>query len=103
MRVNCINKMNTLRKMGKFFGYPQCCIDWFVEERASKFTPLTTDQEKAIDNRGFIPCPECAKKVNNSFPLSNLIINRICNKPYPEHNDVQMEEYFEKEHNLIKS
>lgn len=95
--------MRVFREMGTFYGYPTCCIDWFINERFAKLIPLTEAQEKAVDNRGYVPCPECAKKVNKDFPLTKLIVNRICSNPYPIGNDVQLEEYLEKEHNLIRT
>lgn len=78
--------------MGKFFGYPDCCIDFFVnrvknmglagddEEKFKKAYELHSSQEKYI--HGFIPCVECAKK----YPPGKegeLISNRTSSYTYP--------------------
>ena len=80
------------RANGKLFGYPQCCIDWFVE-RSSKIYSLPTMEEilkaaEVLENQrgyshGFIPCPECARKVTPGTEGS-LITNRLCPTPYPD-------------------
>jgi hypothetical protein len=78
--------------MGIFFGYPECCIKWFSEERTEKalqknfkisdFVPLTKQQEAVHNFHGFIPCPVCAEKVT-SDTIGTLIQNRKCQIPYP--------------------
>lgn len=72
---------------GEYFGYPQCCITWFIEERANvelhKRRPLTEKQESVHNFRGFIPCPVCAEKVT-SQTVDTLIQNRKCPSPYPK-------------------
>jgi hypothetical protein len=77
---------------GVFFGYPNCCIDFFLKrsERllsgdtkgwASSLTP-------AQDNftQGFIPCKKCAETVKPGKE-GTLIKNRICSTPYPVEGD----------------
>jgi hypothetical protein len=72
--------------MGRYFGYPECCIKWFSEKRIEvhpfMHEPLTPKQEAAHGFRGFIPCPECAEKVTHDT-IHELIKNRVCNRAYP--------------------
>jgi len=61
---------------GKFYGYPECCIKWFSEERVEKYglsdiAPLTPAQEAAHNFSGFIPCPVCAEKPTTPTPNLN--------------------------------
>jgi hypothetical protein len=69
---------------GRYFGYPECCIQWFVENRVDKFPdlpPLTPQQDAIHGNNGFIPCPTCAEKVT-AKTIGILITNRVCPIPY---------------------
>lgn len=72
------------RDMGAYFGYPQCCIDWFVQERVNKhpnFPPMTTQQEQVHKGNGFIPCPTCAEKVTHET-IGSLVQGRKCSISY---------------------
>lgn len=59
------------RKAGEYFGYPDCCIQEFVErgeqmEKAKspeEFSPFTEKQLQVVDGAGFIPCKKCADKL----------------------------------------
>ena len=84
------------RTNGAIFGYPQCCIDWFVGRSSRIFSAKTTEEAneavKVADNQqgytyGFIPCPECAKKVVPGTEGS-LIKNRTAPHPYPDDSGV---------------
>jgi len=74
---------------GVFFGYPKCCITWFMENRLGfkkdGNPELTGHQEEVHKSNGFIPCPQCAKAVaTEGIPIEHLITNRLCSTPYPE-------------------
>lgn len=86
------NQLTNVRLMGVFFGYPQCCVDWFVERtKAIRMTIAhggdPYEAAKLPENQngythGFIPCPECAKTVQPGTE-HNLIEHRFCNAVYP--------------------
>lgn len=78
--------------IGKFFGYPKCCINWFINNRMINWKPLDEQQELVNGNKGFIPCPECAKKVTKET-LSSLIKNRVCSTPFPVDKDDGLDKY----------
>jgi len=62
---------------GKYFGYPQCCIDYFI-------TNSSTERNPSWNKTGFIPCPNCLKTVNDVDGLARLIVGRECEKPFPQ-------------------
>lgn len=66
--------------MGRYYGYPQCCIDWFTGTSVGR--PLTAKQSEVHGYNGFIPCPACAEKVTKDT-IHTLIKNRVCETPYP--------------------
>lgn len=68
--------------MGVYFGYPDCCIEWFVTRKGSYLTPK---QHRAHLFRGFIPCPGCAEKIDYNT-INSLITDRICHSPFPVDN-----------------
>lgn len=73
-------------EVGKYLGYPECCIKWFSEERIEKpldqITELTDKQEAVHSGTGFIPCPVCAEKVTKDT-LFTLIKDRKCTTSFP--------------------
>jgi len=77
--------LNTLKVMwknkGKYYGYPDCCINDFVERNFDE--GLSAEQEKTY-NHGFIPCQKCAERIlKGETTLELLITNRRHNNPYP--------------------
>lgn len=80
--------MNRFTAFGQYFGYPKCCIEWFMDSRVHKTIPyaLTETQQVVEEGEGFIPCPSCARKVlRERLQLSDLILDsRICPTPYPQ-------------------
>lgn len=75
----------TNEELGRWFGYPECCIKWFMQSRIIPFPnviKLTKKQEEVHGFRGFIPCPSCAEKVTHDT-LHTLIKNRQCPEDFP--------------------
>lgn len=72
--------------MGEYFGYPQCCRDYFYQKRiVNKELILTQNQRNIGKKKGFIPCPKCADYlVENNLKIVYLINNRICPHPFPK-------------------
>lgn len=73
---------SSMEQLGRYFGYPECCIQYFVHIRIESMPPLTPKQEAVHGNTGFIPCPTCAEKVT-AETLHTLIHNRSCPHPFP--------------------
>lgn len=80
--------------MGNFFGYPKCCIKFFIK-RFEGFRELTVKQEEVHGNRGFIPCQKCAEKITKDT-IEKLIKKRVCSEPFPFENEKQLDEYLNK-------
>jgi len=74
---------------GVFFGYPNCCIDFFLE-RSEKILSgdlgVKLAETQQGFNKGFIPCKECSKTVKPGEE-GNLVKNRVCSSPYPFEGD----------------
>lgn len=69
------------KEKGKYYGYPQCCIDAFCNRLDLNLTPA---QEQVLDNHGFIPCHDHALMViKGEVTLESLIENRECQYDYP--------------------
>jgi hypothetical protein len=69
------------KEKGKYYGYPQCCIDAFCNRLDLNLTPA---QEQVLDNHGFIPCHDHALMViKGKVTLESLIENRECQYDYP--------------------
>jgi hypothetical protein len=63
---------------GKFYGYPQCCINSFMAHYTGKYH-RTSSQLLVHNGCGFIPCHDCATKIiMGETTLEQLITDRIC-------------------------
>jgi hypothetical protein len=69
--------------VGKYYGYPSCCITSFCESAA-----ITNTQNAVHQHTGFIPCDECATKIYvGETTLNALITDRKCLTPFPTDDD----------------
>lgn len=71
---------------GDYYGYPQCCIDEFVEDLKAGKSP----GERNLDGNysGFIPCRAHTTQVlNKDIKLGDLIRNRTCDTEFPNDGD----------------
>lgn len=79
----------TWNKIGRFLGYPECCIRAFVSEIPSE------EQVQVANGTGFIPCKEHTRQVlSGQKKLGDLIKNRFFSVPFPAsgHNDSIIDE-----------
>jgi hypothetical protein len=81
------------KRLGKHYGYPDCCISWFEDRAYRKVSfHLTQYQEDCDMGHGFIPCPACAEKLHKEDKsLNSLITDREHPYPFP-HSDYQLSE-----------
>ena len=72
---------------GKFYGYPQCCIEEFVELKHMKCDQealMTRITEAGLYNCGFVPCKAHLQKlIDREISVKDLIQNRECKNPFP--------------------
>lgn len=74
--------LTKIEEAGKYYGYPQCCIDSFSKTAGAFGNPKGGE---AGNFTGFIPCPPCADKVlTGQKELNELITNRKCEEPFPK-------------------
>ncbi len=72
--------------LGLYYGYPVCCIEYFVyylnydnTNKNQKYKPLCL---KISNSSGFIPCPIHAKEINKGLAKIEYCINsRRCKQP----------------------
>jgi len=54
------------RECGKFFGYPNCCIEWFIfMSKLNAHVGRMTDYLYGAVHCGYVKCPKCRKKDSN--------------------------------------
>jgi hypothetical protein len=67
---------------GRWFGFPQCCIDWF-ETEVMPDPNHAANVPNPLKGTGYRPCPACAQR-----PVVELIdtinSNRVCPEPFPD-------------------
>lgn len=70
---------------GEYFGYPECCINSFVEmlDQEKSFCDLPEIQQKH-NKDGFTPCVECSNKIEKGeIVIENLIDYEKRQHPMP--------------------
>jgi hypothetical protein len=76
-------------KCGKYYGYPNCCINDFVirVHNNQKVKPI---QEFTGQYTGFVPCINCSKKIiKEKLSPHDIIKNRKCKSKFPFYDDHQ--------------
>lgn len=84
--------MNMTEELGKYFGYPSCCIASY-EEIQSNGGRKSPEQAyiAATSGGGFIPCEAHAKQViEEEITLHSLINNRVCPLPFPQEPPIEV-------------
>lgn len=79
--------MSNWIKYGKRFGFPECCIEAFVERNIDDDNIILPSRiQKRIGNKtGFIPCSYCCWKVlSGKCKLEDLIKDRKERKSFPQ-------------------
>ncbi len=71
------------RAHGKAFGYPECCIDDFVEFISGPI--LSFRKPRLLDGTGFVPCRVCNTTKSEEELVAEINANRSPDqKPFPE-------------------
>lgn len=78
------------RVWGKYYGYPQCCIDEMLHFPHTKQGKsfgygryiTNTSGPRKFDGSGFIPCKSCNKKKLHQLERE-VNNNRICSSKFP--------------------
>jgi hypothetical protein len=78
--IDGLTEADLNRDTGRFWGYPECCIEHFEMREG----PMSEDQKTAGQGTGFVPCPTCTRLVLAGKPLHELILStRQAPKPFP--------------------
>ena len=81
MCKNCYDSEKKWREKGEYYGYPPCCIEYFINKEPGVFT---NEELEVLDGNGFIPCPGHSTEIKAGIiTLEKLITNRKCPTPYP--------------------
>jgi hypothetical protein len=70
------------RKIGKMFGYPECCIDEFISDteefKKTKIDNRTPEQKSiALYTGGFVPCKNHAIEIEyGGIEVESIIVGR---------------------------
>ncbi len=76
-----MKNINLWRVNGKYFGYPKCCIDEFIEDKHQGHPTCTEDLHKCY---GFIPCEKHRQDIlDGVIKLEELITNRVHKDKFP--------------------
>lgn len=67
----CTSDLEHLRSNGELFGYPECCIQNFMDNfrvplediAVVRLTREHPSVAKFLEGSGFVPCPSCASKI----------------------------------------
>lgn len=88
--------------LGKYFGYPECCINEFKKCCINKFRKSEHTKIKIPGNHtGFIPCEKCSLLViKGEKKISDLITNRYCLREFPNDDYCKLFEYYKINENI---
>lgn len=67
--------MASWEEFGRFFGYPECCIEAFVSFESVGVT-------RKLDGTGYKPCQAC-NQLPEAVLIERINQNRICPIPFP--------------------
>ena len=74
--MNNVRRQNGWEIIGKQYGYPQCCIDEFLQLKH------LGDGPRKLCGTGYIPCVECNKKTEQEL-IDVINANRTHPTPFP--------------------
>ena len=75
----CKQDDNEIRRIGKAFGYPNCCIEEFISDGKimMEFDEDVRNDDQifiALLTNGFVPCKEHAKMLKDMNDVENLLL-----------------------------
>ena len=100
----CIFCEKDARSVGTFFGYPKCCIDWYINQQETygkgsteNLTKYQWEYLEENDVAAFMPCPQHARKIiRKGINPANILINRKASLQFPfqdEETELKFEKY----------
>jgi len=81
-QANLEERINIVFELGKYYGYPQCCIVEFIEDIINNRNSSVRSSKS--DNTGFIPCTKHYIQImKGDIELKDLIDSRCCPHEFP--------------------
>jgi hypothetical protein len=76
-----------LEEKGIYFGYPRCCIAYFINRHNNKSELIAKRQHIPENGTGFVPCKSCTQRVlSGEITIGQLIMDRECETAFPNGN-----------------
>lgn len=80
------------RELGRLYGYPDCCVEAFIDKDQWSLDELVRDHiahtmGRPWNGTGFVPCSACRAQAAADFAafVANVITpNRAAISPFPE-------------------
>ena len=92
--MNTLTDYTDKRAIGKYYGYPECCIEFFMTIMVNKeFGKKAQINRKVSNDTGFIPCTKHAEQIlEKKITLENILYNRQCETKFPNDNGKLIQE-----------
>lgn len=83
--MNALSDYNNKRKVGIYYGYPECCIEFFMKNMFDKEKRKNAQKNfKVSEGTGFIPCTNHTKQIlKKKITLHDILHNRQCETLFP--------------------
>lgn len=72
-----MSRYNRWSIMGKYYGFPECCVNEFV-------SGASMEQTRKFEGTGYIPCKQCNDNVEKDELISYINENRLHPTCFPE-------------------
>lgn len=90
------DRAEMIYNVGKWLGYPDCCCSYFISKDEGPTEEQTLAGQIDGEATGFMPCPECAKKIlNKEIKITDLIKDRQHSAKFPDENKEEFRYYVE--------
>lgn len=91
--MNTLNDYANKRKLGVYYGYPECCIDFFMKTMFDKQLQKNAKKNiRASNGTGFIPCTKHAHKIlKKEIKLQDILRNRDCEATFPNDDGIAIQ------------
>lgn len=83
---------------GKYFGFPDCCIDYFMVNAGN--WDLRYSEGFPLQGTGYVPCPCCLNKSEQEL-INTINSKRFCPTEFPHEGIFKEDEEYKNK--LIKS
>ena len=92
--MNTLSDYANKRKVGIYFGYPKCCIEFYMKSIFDKNMQNEVQQSMEVSNEtGFIPCTKHAQQImKKEITLSDILCNRECETTFPNGRGIAIEQ-----------